>query len=227
MFDAFLLSLRQLTDRRVLALMLKILGVTLLLVIGVGAICFILLGFLFQQFPAVHGAMVVLQLAFSIFVAFLMFRIVAMLVINIYSDEVVDAVEARHYPARAATARPPSQAIGLKMGLKSATRALGYNLLAMPVYIMLVVTGIGTPVAFLVVNGLLIGRDLQDMIASRHVSDLSDLDEQWKLPKLMRFGLGVAVAFLLVVPFVNFLAPIVGAAMATHLVHRRQEKGLQ
>ena len=42
---------------------------------------------------------------------------------------------------------------------------------------------------------------------------------------MKRFGLGLVVAFLLTVPFVNFLAPIIGAAMATHLVHRQHEEG--
>ncbi|QJB67888.1 hypothetical protein HF685_13880 [Parasphingorhabdus halotolerans] len=74
-------------------------------------------------------------------------------------------------------------------------------------------------------NGLLIGRDLQDMVASRHVSGLSQIDSHWQLPKMTRFGLGIITALLLAVPFVNFLAPVLGAAMATHLVHSRREAG--
>ena len=36
----------------------------------------------------------------------LLFRVVALAVLQFFADEVVAAVEARHYPARAAQARP-------------------------------------------------------------------------------------------------------------------------
>ena len=60
------------------------------------------------------------------------------------------------------------------MGLASAGRGIGYNLLASPIYIGLLVTGVGTAFAFLAVNAILIGRDLQDMIASRHSTRLPE-----------------------------------------------------
>lgn len=139
----------------------------------------------------------------------------------------MDAVEAQHYPSRAELAKPSSYMLGLKMGLASVGRAIGYNILASPVYIILLVTGIGAPIAFFAVNAILIGRDLQDMVAARHVSDLSQMDEAWRISKVTRFGLGLTTALLLAVPFVNFLAPVLGAAMATHLVHKKRETGLQ
>ena len=114
------------------------------------------------------------------------------------------------------------------MGLASVGRALGYNLLASPLYIGLLITGVGTAIAFFAVNAVLIGRDLQDMVASRHVNDFRDIENGWQLPKVQRFTLGFVITLLLAIPFVNFLAPIVGAAMATHLVHRqREEEALQ
>ena len=136
----------------------------------------------------------------------------------------VDAVERRYYPERAETAKPPSYALGIKMGLASTGRALSYNILAAPLYIVLLVTGIGIPIAFFAVNGILLGRDLQDMVAARHVTDYRNLEAEWRLPKIQRFGLGLIAALLLAVPFVNFLAPVLGAAMATHLVHGKKEE---
>ena len=113
--------------------------------------------------------------------------------------------------------------IGIKMGLASAARALGYNILAAPVYILLLVTGIGVPIAFFAVNAILLGRDLQDMVAARHAADYRNLTAGSSLPKLERFVLGLVTALMLAIPFVNFLAPLLGAAMATHLVHGKKE----
>ena len=226
MLEAFTLSLRQLFDRAILVLLLNILLLTLalLIVMGIGLYFGLVWGFdrLLPQdggFAAAATAAVI-----SVLAALLLFRVVAMFVINIFSDDVVDVVEKCYYVSKAERARPPSYALGLRMGLASAGRAIAYNLLASPIYIGLLITGIGTAIAFFVVNAILIGRDLQDMVASRHVEDYRQLGDQWHLPKVKRFLLGLTTALLLAVPFVNFLAPIIGAAMATHLVHRQQEE---
>lgn len=61
-----------------------------------------------------------LAVAFALFVSvlalWLLFRAVVIAVVGIFADEVVAAVEARHYPAALATARPVSFARGLAMG---------------------------------------------------------------------------------------------------------------
>lgn len=229
MINAFLLSIAQLSDRRILSLLLKVFLISLLLlaVFGVGA--YFLLSWLFSLtdldsggFAAAAAAAIIAALT-----AIFLFRVVAIFVLNIFSDDIVDAVEAQHYPARAELAKPPGYVLGVKMGLASVGRAIGYNLLASPIYILLLVTGIGAPIAFFGINAILIGRDLQDMVAARHVDGVAGIDDAWRLTKLTRFGLGLTTALLLAVPFVNFLAPVLGAAMATHLVHRTREIGLK
>ena len=227
MFNALFLSIGQLFDRRILILLLKVFVLTLLLLAVLGTGTYFLLVWIFSFALPENGGLAAAATAvvISLLAAVFLFRVIAIFVLNIFSDDVVDAVGTKHYPARAESAKPPSYALGLKMGLRSALRALGYNLLAAPIYIMLAVTGVGTAIAFFVVNGLLIGRDLQDMVASRHVSDVSQIDSDWLLPKMTRFGLGIITALLLAVPVVNFLAPLLGAAMATHLIHSRREAG--
>ena len=93
------------------------------------------------------------------------------------------------------------------------------NLIALPFAIALLVTGIGTAILFWAVNGWLLGRELQDMVWLRHAEA-----SQSKPPIGFgtRFALGGFIAILLTVPFVNLLAPVIGAAAATHLVHRRK-----
>jgi len=36
-----------------------------------------------------------------------------------------------------------------------------------------------------------------------------------------RLALGGAIAGLMVIPFINILAPVIGAAAGTHMVHRK------
>ncbi len=225
MFQAFTRSLAQLSDRTILAILLKVILLSLLLfaIFGVAAYfglvwLFAWLGWNDGGFAAAAAAAII-----AVLTGLLLFRIVAIFVLNIFSDDIVDAVERRYYPDRAERAKPPGYALGIKMGLASVGRALGYNILAAPLYAVLLVTGIGAPVAFFSVNAILLGRDLQDMVAARHITDFQNADISWALPKIERFFLGLIAALLLAIPFVNFLAPLLGAAMATHLVHRKKE----
>ena len=43
-------------------------------------------------------------------------------------------------------------------------------------------------------------------------------------PALVGFLLGGAVTALLAIPFANFLAPVIGAAGAAHMVHRKPQQ---
>ncbi len=226
MFQAFARSLTQLSDRATLTILLKVVLLTLLLFVLFGVAAYFGLAWLFAWLGWTEGGFAAAAAAaiIAILTGLLLFRIVAIFVLNIFSDDIVDAVEQRYYPDRAETAKPPGHALGLKMGFASVGRALGYNILATPLYAVLLVTGVGAPIAFFSVNAILLGRDLQDMVAARHITGFHSPDASWALPRVERFFLGLIAALLLAIPFVNFLAPVLGAAMATHLVHRKKEK---
>ncbi|APG61699.1 hypothetical protein LPB140_01325 [Sphingorhabdus lutea] len=149
-----------------------------------------------------------------------LFRAIAVAILWVFADHIIDAVEARYYPIRAATGRAPTFASGISLGLRSVGRMIIYNLLMIPIYIMLLFTAIGPAVAFLLVNGLLMGRDLEDMVAFRH--QLDDKDMGWRMPKMQRLALGVMGTAALAVPIVGFFAPIIAISAATHLLHRQQ-----
>lgn len=226
MIQAFTRSLAQLTDRTILAILAKVILLTVLLFVLFGIATYFGLVWLFAWLGWTNGGFAAAATAtiLTIMTGLLLFRIVAIFVLNIFSDDIVDAVERRYYPERAEMAKPPGYGLGVKMGLASTGRALGYNILAAPLYVLLLVTGIGLPVAFFAVNAILLGRDLQDMVAARHVSDYRNLAAEWSLPKVRRFFLGLIAVLLLAIPFVNFLAPVLAAAMATHLVHGKKEE---
>ena len=225
MIQALARALAQLTDRTILAILLKVMMLTILLFALFGVAAYFGLLWLFASLGWTQGGLAAATAAviIAILTGLLLFRIIAIFVLNIFSDDIVDAVERRYYPELAETAKAPGYALGIRMGLASTGRALGYNIVAAPLYILLLVTGIGVPIAFFVVNGILLGRDLQDMVAARHVSDYRNLAAEWSLPKVQRFVLGLIAVLLLAIPFVNFLAPVLAAAMATHLVHGKKE----
>lgn len=164
-----------------------------------------------------------LATAFAIFVTglalWLLFRAVAVAAVGVFADEVVEAVEARHYPAALASARAVPLHRGLAMGLRSAARVVVVNLVLLPLYVVLLATGIGTVAAFFVVNAWLLGRDLGDMVAARHL-DARGMAAWRRRTGTRRFLLGLGGTALFVVPLVNLFAPVLGAAMATHLFHR-------
>lgn len=217
MVAAFLLALRQFADPQIWRILVKSMALTMLL--------FALLGtggwWLAERVLARSGAGEWSQLAATVLVvlgALLLWRILAIAVLQFFADEVVAAVEARHYPAALANARKLGWREELANSARGAGRALGLNLLALPVALVLLLTGIGAPLVFWLVNAVLLGRELSDMVWLRHRHAIGVPSP---VAGAERFAMGGVVAALLAVPVVNLLAPVLGAAMAAHLVHRK------
>ena len=220
MLRAFTLALGQLGDAAILRVLAKSLALTLAIFAALGVGVFALLRHWLAGFAGGYddGLAGVAAIALGVVAGWLLFRVVAIAIVGLFGDEVVAAVEARHYPAAQATARDVGIVRSGRMALASAVRALGINLVMTPVYLALLFTAIGPAIAFFLVNGWLLGRDLGDMVASRHLSDATM--RGWRTAtRGRRFVMGLAVAGLFVVPLANLLAPILGAAMATHLFH--------
>lgn len=218
MVRAFLLSLAQLADRAVLGVLVRSLAVTLAAFAAAGAAGWWLLDALLGGWTAGRPLAGAIALVATLLAGWLLFRAVAIAVIGVFADTIVAAVERRHYPAMLAAARPVSFARGLGMGAGSFARVVAVNLLLAPVYVALLVTGVGTAALFLLVNALLLGRDLGDMVAARHLPR-RELPAWRRATRGRRFALGLVAAGLFALPVVNLLAPVVSAALATHLFH--------
>ena len=222
MVQAFFLSVAQLGDRRIIGVFLKSLLLTLVLLVGLGVGAWYGLRALAAWWElgataqAVAGVMAVVL---AVLAAGVLFRAVAMLIIGVFADEVVHAVEAKHYPQALAQARDVPLARSIAMGLGSFGRFVLINLLLVPLYLILIATGIGPAILFFVVNGWLLGRDMGDMVAVRHLAP-ADLKGWRGSTALSRFVLGLIGTGLFVVPVVNLAAPVIVAAMATHWFHR-------
>lgn len=223
---SLLLALGQLADPRVIRILLKSLAVTLaLFALAAWGGWHVLdwglarAGLGERLFAGADTLRALASLVATLIGLWLAWRIVAMGVIEFFADDVVRAVELRHYPQAAETARDLPPAEQFATSVRSALRALLVNLIALPFALALLVTGIGTALLFWLVNAVLVGKELQEMVWLRHRRSRAD---SAPIGRAERFALGGAVAALLAVPGLNLLAPVLGAAAATHLFHRRE-----
>ena len=222
MIQAIIMAFQSLADRRVQRLLIRVILLTLLafLILGFGMWWVMSWGLgwvgldrigVGADNASVFGAF--LAFATTVLSTLLLFRIVAVAITWVFADDIIDAVEDRHYPKHAMTGKRPGLANGVQMALRSVARVIGYNLLALPVYLLLLFTGVGTAIAFLLVNALLLGRDLEDMLVARHGK------EHGAVRKLPRLLLGLAGTVGMMIPFFNLIVPVLATATAVHMVH--------
>lgn len=201
--------------------MAKSLAMTVAIFICVGVATWFALSALIARFvPAGSGWEWLLSVALTVALGWVLWRIVAIAVLQFYADEVVEAVERRYYPEALASARKLGRHEELRVGLRGAWRSLLLNLAALPLALALIVTGIGSPLVFWAVNAFLLGRELTELVWLRHAHRAGEAPPLGQAEQMALGGLGAA---LFLVPFVNLLAPVLGAAVATHRVHRRLE----
>ena len=225
-FSSLALGFGQMFQGTVLRLLLKSAGLSLLIFAIVAGLGWYTADWLLtaaglgdQLFTGAGALRGIASALLAVAGAWLLWRIVALAVIQFYADEIVLAVERRYYPEAAAQARELPVPMQLRQALRGAGRAVVANLIAAPFALALAFTGIGTALVFWAVNAWLLGRELQDMVWLRHSHAAG---EQAPLNGAARLALGGLVAALMLVPFVQLLAPVLGAASATHLVHRAQ-----
>jgi uncharacterized protein involved in cysteine biosynthesis len=155
----------------------------------------------------------------TLLAAWFVFPAVAIAVITAFCDRIAVAVEQRHYPEVAKTARHIGVPQGLLIGVKSATRLILFNLLALPFYLLLLLTGVGPFVLFVIVNGIAFGRDVAELAAARHGDGVAR--RIWlRETRGEQHLIGVVVSALFLVPVANLLAPVIGTAAGVHLFNR-------
>ena len=226
---AFALGAAQMADRRVIRVLVKSALVSLALLALVAWAGFTAFDAAIAWLAGTDNAWIaglgqLAAVVLAVLSAWLAWRIVALAVLNFFADRIVSLVEEKHYPAFTPRDIPLGEEVS--MALRGALRALWVNALALPVALALAFTGVGTAIVFVTVNAVLLGRELQDMVGARHPRPAGSDSPGQKhgaiapLAASTRFLLGLAVVGLLAIPVANLLAPFLGAAAATHLVHR-------
>lgn len=222
LIPAVTLALGQLRDPAILRVLAKSLLITLAIFAVLGVALWFALAALLDHFlpGADSGWQWLLSLAITFALGWVLWRVIAVAVIQFFADEVVEAVERRYYPAALARARKLSFRQELRVGLRGARRSLLLNLAALPVALALIVTGVGAALVFWAVNAVLLGRELTELVWLRHAAAPGDPPP---LTKTEQLALGGVCSALFLVPFVNLVAPVLGAAIATHRIHRHRE----
>jgi len=131
--------------------------------------------------------------------------------IGLLLDRVANAVERRHYPHLPPAREAPISEVVVTTA-KFLAILIGLNLVALvflpfpPVF----------PFVFYAVNGYLLGREYFELVALRRV-DATEAEAMRSRFRGRMFLAGLVTAFLLTVPFVNLVAPIIGTAAMVHL----------
>ena len=162
------------------------------------------------------GGSTIGAIGLTLLAAWFLFPAVALAVIATFTDRIAAAVEQQHYPQAAEDAVRVGVGRGLLIGLKSASRLILFNLIALPFYLLLLITGVGPFILFVIVNGIAFGRDVAEIAAARHGDRLSR--QAWlKATRGQQHMIGILISLLLLVPLVNLLAPVIGTAAGIHL----------
>ncbi|MBB4038848.1 CysZ protein [Microvirga flocculans] len=149
---------------------------------------------------------------FGLFVALIyLLPAVSAVVAGYFLDDVADVVERQDYPAD-----PPGRALpfgkALLYGLRFAGLSLLVNLVAL---LLFFIPGVNIG-AFFIANAYLLGREYFELAAGRFwpPEEVARLRNEYRGTLL---AAGAVVAGLVLVPVVNLVTPIFGAAMMVHL----------
>ena len=156
----------------------------------------------------IAGAILVLVLAFFLF------PLAMTTVIGLYLDDVALAVEQRWYPGGEGRELPMARA--LAEGLRFAGFALLVNVLMIPLYLLALIPGLQfIGLVFYAVNGFLVGREYFEAVAMRHMPREA-VPALRKRHRTAVWGLGVVGVFLMTIPLLNVIGPILITAAMVH-----------
>jgi len=205
------------------AVFFKTLGLTILVLIGlwfaIGGLAetfaFDPLAAMLPDMPAWAGwfglmAAILAGLVLALGLGLLIAPVTA-LIAGFFLDDVAEIVEREDYPHDAPGRALPLATSALVSAKFLVLVVLG-NLLAL---VLLLVPGVNI-VAFLAVNGYLLGREFFEFAAMRFRSE-ADAKALRRRHAGTVFAAGMVIALVLSVPLVNLLTPLFAAAMMVHL----------
>ncbi len=215
MFAPFLKALRQLPEPAFRKVLMKSLALSVLLYAAMLWLAFELVPPLVDfEISWLEWLTEIAALLAFLVGAFLLFPTVATLVVGLFLEEIASAVEARYYP-NDPPGRSPGVGISLRLSLRFTLVALLLNLLVLPVYLLGLVFPPLNFVVFYGLNGYLLSREYFELVSSRHLTPeamRAMRRAEWRRLLVM----GVVIAFLLTVPLVNLVAPLLATAAMVH-----------
>ncbi|TQS74070.1 hypothetical protein ERN12_08460 [Rhodobacteraceae bacterium] len=134
---------------------------------------------------------------------------------GLFLEDVAGMVEKTHYPSL-----PEIRAFTLAETIADSLRFLGLvivaNLVAFVIYFFIIPLA---PFLFFGLNGYLLGREYFQMAAARRMHR-DQVKALYARNRLLVWTAGGLMAVVLMIPIVNLVVPVLGAATFTHLFHR-------
>ncbi len=148
-------------------------------------------------------------------VTFLLFPAVTTMIVSLFLDKIAGAVEDVHYAGR-----PPPRAQKLTEIIGESAKFLGVtigvNILALPIYALLLFLPPFNLVFYYWLNGYLVGREFYEMVAVRRLSPHTALLLRKRCGALITLG-GALIVFGMTIPILNLFTPVLAAAMMVHV----------
>ena len=219
MLKIALITIAQISEPCLRQILVKSLLISLVSIMACGLLAWVLLGkfgllgfgFLDTFLPWIGGALIVL-------IGFVFFPSTIMVIGGLFSDEIISTIEERHYPKNIGS-NHVSLLISIRTGLTVIIIATIINICLLPFYALgMLLPGLSF-VIFYLGNGYLIGRELFETVAQRHlpVNEARQLRKRYFLKVWLGGGL---ITFVATIPLINLATPLFGIGFMVHLYHK-------
>ena len=219
MINLFLFSFSQLPDPKFRRVIIKAILLSVFVFVFLAIIVWFILSetnfftfWLFESFADMLGGFT------AIVIAWLLFPTLASFFITLFLEDIVEAVESRHYPSILSEKINNSSATVI-ISLRFTTIALFLNILAIPFYFFTIWFPPLGIFVFYCLNGYLLGREYFELVALRHIK-MEDIPSIRQSNRWQLFLFGSVTTFLFTIPIINFLAPILGVTGMTHFFRK-------
>ena len=167
---------------------------------------------LFEAFADMFGGIT------AFVIAWLLFPTLASFFITLFLEDIVEAIESRHYSSILSEKINNPSAMFI-ISLRFTAIALFLNILAIPFYFFTIWFPPLGIFVFYCLNGYLLGREYFELVALRHIK-MEDIPSIRRSNRWQLFLFGSVTTFLFTIPIINFLTPILGVTGMTHLFRK-------
>jgi len=219
MINLFLISFSQLPDPAFRRVIVKAIVLSVSIFVFLAILVWFVLSetnfftfWLFETFADMFGGIT------AIVIAWLLFPTFASFFITLFLEDIVEAVENRHYSS-IILEKINNPSATFIISLRFTAIALFLNILAIPFYFFTIWFPPLGIFVFYCLNGYLLGREYFELVALRHIK-MEDIPSIRQSNRWQLFLFGSVTAFLFTIPLINFLAPILGVAGMTHFFRK-------
>ena len=152
--------------------------------------------------------------ALSLVLTWILFPSVISVSVGLFLERIASAVEARHYPNLPAP-KPTPLADALIHAAKFLAVMVLVNLVLLPFLFIPPLF----PFMFYGLNGYLLGREFFELVALRRLPQ-TEARTLRKQKQTVVIGIGAVFAFLMTLPIINLLTPIIATATMLHLFEK-------